>query len=158
MSAQEKRDSSTGPVGVIGLGNMGSAMAANLVKSGFAVIGTDLLAEFGTLGGTPQALVVRRDSDVIAKCVCQGDSGECTIGGLLPGHYRIELATGRVLWGSTLCEGDLVLRQVPMAAATREVAETAARKDKVLDGWMTVSIYPELEAGRMVIAWRRSGG
>ncbi len=39
MSAQEKRDSSTGPVGVIGLGNMGSAMAANLVGLAACCIG-----------------------------------------------------------------------------------------------------------------------
>ena len=31
-------------VGVVGLGIMGSAMAANLVKAGFAVLGYDLLA------------------------------------------------------------------------------------------------------------------
>jgi 3-hydroxyisobutyrate dehydrogenase-like beta-hydroxyacid dehydrogenase len=40
MSA-EKKDT----VGVIGLGIMGSAMAANLVKSGFEVIGTDVAAQ-----------------------------------------------------------------------------------------------------------------
>ena len=34
-----------GPVGVIGLGNMGSAMAINLAKAGFEVVGTDLVAE-----------------------------------------------------------------------------------------------------------------
>ena len=40
MSAEKK-----GAVGVIGLGIMGSAMAANLVKSGFEVIGTDIAAQ-----------------------------------------------------------------------------------------------------------------
>jgi L-threonate 2-dehydrogenase len=34
-----------GPVGVIGLGNMGLAMAVNLVGSRFEVVGTDLIAE-----------------------------------------------------------------------------------------------------------------
>jgi len=47
------------PVGVIGLGIMGSAMAANLVKSDFVVIGTDILAERRTeltqAGGTAVA-------------------------------------------------------------------------------------------------------
>lgn len=32
-------------VGVIGLGNMGSAMATNLIKAGFEVVGTDIVAE-----------------------------------------------------------------------------------------------------------------
>ncbi|HUW64794.1 MAG TPA: NAD(P)-binding domain-containing protein, partial [Spirochaetia bacterium] len=35
-----------GPVGVIGLGKMGSAMATNLVRAGFTVIGTDLVGAF----------------------------------------------------------------------------------------------------------------
>lgn len=47
MSGKEKKVSpSAGPVGVIGLGNMGLAMATNLLKSGFEVSGTDLVAEF----------------------------------------------------------------------------------------------------------------
>ena len=46
-------------VGVIGLGIMGSAFAANLMKAGFAVVGTDVrpaaLAELEKAGGTPVA-------------------------------------------------------------------------------------------------------
>jgi 3-hydroxyisobutyrate dehydrogenase-like beta-hydroxyacid dehydrogenase len=33
------------PVGMIGLGIMGSAMSANLIKAGYAVIGYDILAK-----------------------------------------------------------------------------------------------------------------
>ena len=51
-----------GPVGVIGLGNMGLAMAVNLVKSGFEVVGTDLIAEsrnaLNKAGGTAVADIV----------------------------------------------------------------------------------------------------
>jgi 3-hydroxyisobutyrate dehydrogenase-like beta-hydroxyacid dehydrogenase len=51
MSTEKK-----GSVGVIGLGIMGSSMASNLVKAGFEVFGTDLLAEARTeltkAGGT----------------------------------------------------------------------------------------------------------
>ncbi len=47
MSAKETAlTAALGPIGVIGLGNMGLAMAANLFKSGFDVIGTDLIAEY----------------------------------------------------------------------------------------------------------------
>ena len=46
-------------VGVIGLGIMGSAFAANLMKAGFAVVGTDVLPEaraaLEKAGGTPVA-------------------------------------------------------------------------------------------------------
>jgi 3-hydroxyisobutyrate dehydrogenase-like beta-hydroxyacid dehydrogenase len=48
-----------GPVGVIGLGNMGLAMAVNLVGAGFEVVGTDLIAEsrdaLNKAGGTAVA-------------------------------------------------------------------------------------------------------
>ena len=47
------------PVGMIGLGIMGSAMAANLVKAGFEVFGYDKLAAcraaFKRAGGRPAA-------------------------------------------------------------------------------------------------------
>ncbi len=49
----------TETVGVIGLGIMGGAIAANLVKAGFAVVGYDILAvrneELAAAGGTPCA-------------------------------------------------------------------------------------------------------
>src|SRR5258706_11283622 len=45
------------PVGVIGLGIMGSAMSANLIGAGFSVRGYDVLArrrsEFSRAGGQP---------------------------------------------------------------------------------------------------------
>ena len=57
-----------GPVGVIGLGIMGSAMAANLAQSGFDVIGTDILAacrdELTKAGGT----AVANASEVGKRC------------------------------------------------------------------------------------------
>jgi putative dehydrogenase len=60
MSDPVKSGSGTfGPVGMIGLGNMGLAMAVNLVGSGFEVIGTDLIAEsrnaLNKAGGTAVA-------------------------------------------------------------------------------------------------------
>ncbi|PJC74256.1 MAG: NAD(P)-dependent oxidoreductase [Syntrophobacterales bacterium CG_4_8_14_3_um_filter_58_8] len=60
MSNSVKSVSGTiGPVGVIGLGNMGLAMAVNLVGSGLEVVGTDLIAEsrnaLNKAGGTAVA-------------------------------------------------------------------------------------------------------
>ena len=57
-----------GPVGVIGLGIMGSAMAANLLQSGFEVIGADIVAacrdELTKAGGT----AVANASEVGKRC------------------------------------------------------------------------------------------
>ena len=40
---EKKQPKDFGPIGVIGLGNMGGAMAKNIVQAGFEVIGTDLV-------------------------------------------------------------------------------------------------------------------
>jgi len=57
-----------GPVGVIGLGKMGLAMAVNLVGSGFEVVATDLIAEsrnaLNKAGGTAVANVC----EVVKRC------------------------------------------------------------------------------------------
>ncbi|HVL37109.1 MAG TPA: NAD(P)-dependent oxidoreductase [Burkholderiales bacterium] len=56
-------------VGVIGLGIMGSAMSANLVKGGFAVQGFDVLAEnraaLGQAGGAPVAGAEHIDAPIV---------------------------------------------------------------------------------------------
>lgn len=57
------------PVGVIGLGIMGSAMSANLVKAGLEVQGFDILASrrsaLKRAGGTPAASVSRISADIV---------------------------------------------------------------------------------------------
>ena len=79
-------------VGVIGLGIMGSAMAANLLKAGFQVIGYDLVAarrrEFTRAGGRAAlgSRDVRRRTDVI---VCSLPSATALL------QVSAELAAGR---------------------------------------------------------------
>jgi hypothetical protein len=59
VTASVKKMAPIGMVGVVGLGIMGSAMAANLVKAGFEVYGYDPVAKAGTrlkkAGGHPLA-------------------------------------------------------------------------------------------------------
>ena len=69
MSMQENRSAAVvGPVGVVGLGNMGLAMATNLVKSGFAVIGTDLLPVLREALTAAGGTAVADAGDVAARC------------------------------------------------------------------------------------------
>lgn len=69
MSEREQRDGDivTTSVGVIGLGNMGGALAANLLDAGFEVVGIDLdptrVASFTAKGG----LAATSPADVAAK-------------------------------------------------------------------------------------------
>jgi putative dehydrogenase len=64
-----------GPVGMIGLGIMGSAMSTNLIASGFAVVGYDVSAEpmrrFAEAGGSPagSAADVAAMAEIVLTCL-----------------------------------------------------------------------------------------
>ncbi len=91
------------PVGVIGLGIMGSAMAANLVQSGFDVIGSDIVAacrdELTKAGGTAVAnacevgkrcrhIILALASEAALNSVCAELAASCA-----PGTIVLETGT-----------------------------------------------------------------
>ena len=71
--------------GVIGLGDMGSGIAKNLMKNGFQVTGLDLsearMAAFTEMGGTPAATAaeVGASSDAVFVMVMNGDQAKAVI-------------------------------------------------------------------------------
>ncbi len=92
--------------GVIGLGDMGSGLARNLIKAGHPTIGFDLsdkrMAAFAELGGTPASSVgeVGGQADVVFVMVMNGDQAkavifedDCLIATLAPGAAVILTAT-----------------------------------------------------------------
>jgi len=95
-----------GTVGIIGIGNLGSAMAGNLVAGGFRVIGLDIdpgrLRAFAQVGGEPAAspaeVVARADEVILClpsadalRRVISGEGGLVTAG--RPGVVLIETST-----------------------------------------------------------------
>lgn len=74
-------------VGVIGLGDMGSGLALNLIKAGFSVRGFDLLAQrmqdFAAMGGDgcTSASAVGDDAEAVFIMVMNGDQAETVIFG-----------------------------------------------------------------------------
>lgn len=87
-----------GPVGVVGLGIMGSAMAANLVKAGFDVVGTDLVAEYrkrlidaggtaaadaGEVGTRCRSIILSLPSDGALQAVCGDLATGCSEGAIV---------------------------------------------------------------------------
>jgi len=67
-------------VGVIGLGNMGSGLALNLIKAGFDVVGHDLVVEkmdaLASMGGRPltDAAAVGKEASAVYVMVMNGDA------------------------------------------------------------------------------------
>lgn len=90
--------------GVIGLGDMGSGLAKNLMAKGFECHGTDLsearMTAFRDMGGSPasDAAEVGRNSDVVFVMVMNGDQAKDVIlnnlaGSMAPGGTVILTAT-----------------------------------------------------------------
>ena len=72
-------------IGVIGLGNMGSGLAKNLLANGFTVVGHDLIAErmqeFKDMGGQPKAdaAEVGDGADAVFIMVMNGDQTKSVV-------------------------------------------------------------------------------
>jgi putative dehydrogenase len=96
-------DPDKGVVGIIGLGIMGGAIATNLLKAGFNVIGTDVVADrraaLTGAGGTAvagarevgkhcQKILLSLPSEAALNAVCEDLCGAC-----MPGAIVIETST-----------------------------------------------------------------
>ena len=72
-------------VGVVGLGDMGSGLAKNLIKNGFQTTGLDLsearMSAFAAMGGKPAKSVaeVGRNADAVFVMVMNGDQAKSVI-------------------------------------------------------------------------------
>jgi len=79
-------------VGVVGLGNMGSALAANLVGAGFTVIGHDTAGPARAPAGVDHvasAADVGRAADVMVCSLPDGNASEMVAGELLATENRV---------------------------------------------------------------------
>ncbi|WP_372618103.1 NAD(P)-dependent oxidoreductase [Falsiroseomonas sp.] len=92
MSATEQ----SGPIGMIGLGIMGSAMSRNMVESGFIVLGHDISAEavrgFAEAGGRPagSAAEVAAGAGIVLTCLPSTAALDAVVGEIAaaPGRCR----------------------------------------------------------------------
>ena len=116
----------TETIGFIGLGVLGSAMAGNLVKDGFTVVGFDTVAEKmtalegegGQSGASPRDVADK--SDVMILCLPTADALREVVGG-----------EGGLCDGG--CAGQLVLETSTFAISDKEQArDTLAATGKIL--------------------------
>jgi putative dehydrogenase len=111
----EKRGDTMKRVGVIGLGDMGSGLAKNLLAAGFAVHGFDLsekrMADFVAMGGTPVASVAQIGANAEAVFVM-----------VMTGGQAKEVIIGDGLLGSMQLGGVILLTATIRAAEAHEIA------------------------------------
>jgi len=111
-------------IGFVGIGNMGSAMAANLVEAGFAVTVYDLreeavrafaaghkaaiAASLAELGRTSDCVITMLPDDKVVRSAILGDGGDCVAAGLARGGVVVDMSTsdptGTQALGAALAE------------------------------------------------------
>lgn len=80
--------------------------------------------------------------------------------GVVPGAYELSVASGRVIWETTLTKQDLfsayAFAEEPLrlAADTGSEPDTPTRQALLLDGEMAVKVFAGPEAGKLEIEWR----
>ena len=147
MIAQEK-----GRVGVIGLGIMGSAMAINLAKAGYDVIGTDLIFEAraalvkagGTAVETSREVSGLSSHRLIASLgkaalydVCAALATSCTKGTIVLEAGTLPIAAKQKMCG-LLAEKGVILLDSPLSgtgaqAKERDLAVYASGDSKAIE-------------------------
>lgn len=140
-----------GTVGVIGLGIMGSAMAANLVQSGFDVIGTDPVAErceeltkaggtavltAGEVGKSCRHIVLALASEAALSSVCEELAASSAAGTIVLETGTLPLAA-KEMQRSLLAEKGITLLDCPLSgtgaqAKTRDLAVYASGDDAAI--------------------------
>jgi len=113
-------------VGVIGLGNMGSGLAKNLIAGGFNVVGHDLLPEriqeFEAMGGSPcaDAAAVGDGADAVFIMVMNGDQAKSVVDGL----KTTMQAGGAVILSATIHATEAVELAESLAASGLDFIDT----------------------------------
>ncbi|MCK4341189.1 MAG: hypothetical protein KAY37_05635 [Phycisphaerae bacterium] len=125
-----------------------------------------VIAEIAKFGGKRRVELTLMDSAGVAvgSIRLAGSAGSGAISRIAAGTYSLTLDTGWVLWEDTLTEGDLVWaaafpgRPLKLAADTGEATEEPTKKIELLDGELTLCVFPGVETGRIAIEWRAPGG
>ena len=105
-------------------------------------------------------ILIERDDAPVATCVFEPDRKTQSVGGIVPGDYRLVLETGRTLWEGRLEERDLVwskafpAQPLKMAADTGEAGRKPTRHFTLLGGDLVVRVHPGIETGSLGIEQR----
>ena len=105
-------------------------------------------------------VVVERNDVVVTSCSFEQSIGTHVVNDIEPGDYRLKLDTGRILWEGNLSEKDLVWSKaypgegLAVAADSEEGPRHATRKVSLLDGTLTLRVYPGVETGSLEIELR----
>ena len=104
-------------------------------------------------------LQFEKDGLPLASLAIPPTSSARTVTGLSPGHYRIKLDTGWVLWAGRLEATDLLWarafpgRELRVAASTESSGQLFTRELSLLGGTVVVRVQPGLEMGSFAVVF-----
>ena len=107
-------------------------------------------------------IIVTKNGDTIGSIPAEPSVFAQTIRNVTPGFYEVRLNTGRVLWQADLIEEDLLWsaafpeQALDLAADTGESFPRITKEFTILDGEITIRVFPEIESGRIEIEVRDS--
>jgi hypothetical protein len=105
-------------------------------------------------------IIVTKNGDAIGSIPAKPSLFAQTIRNVTPGYYEVRLNTGRVLWQADLKEEDLIWsaafpeQALDLAADTGESFRRVTKELTILDGEITIRVFPEIESGRIEIEVR----
>lgn len=105
-------------------------------------------------------IIVERNGVVVAGFALEQAPDTHTILNVTPGHYRMCLESGRVLWERDLTDQDLVWaaayprRALPMAADSGDSSAEPTHEVSLIGGRVVLCVLPGVESGSIAINWR----
>lgn len=107
-------------------------------------------------------IVVERDGEPIDTLQCRRVPVTKHVKNVRPGKYVVRLSTGRVIWEEELTVQELVWEHafpeqpLRLAADTESAVERASREARVLNGEVTIRVFPGAESGSLELKFRGS--
>ena len=102
-------------------------------------------------------LIMLRDAQLHASLQISPLDGPVTLEGITPGTYRLQLATGQVIWQRRLAVDELVwtqafpARPLDLAADTEGAQRAYSLRETLLDDDIVIHVLPGMEEGQITI-------
>lgn len=109
-------------------------------------------------------VIMEKDGKLLCSLPVEEKAVTRHIHNIKPGNYTVKLDTGRIVWEDRLTERDLLWvyaypeQGLRLAADTGETIALKTREISVLDGDITIEVYPGMESGRIELKFRRHHG
>jgi len=109
----------------------------------------------------PLEIELYKDGNKLSSKTIEKDSAEMVFKEIEPGHYSISLSNGRLLWESEITKSEIIWNDAfpgvsyPLAADSGEEKIQPTRSEELVVGEITLSIFPGLEAGFIVLKLSR---